>query len=194
MKGRSVFILRFDMRTIAIICALFIAGIFLTFQVLTLQPEKETGTQSSMQMYEKDIEQEGRYLNERYGFSFLRPEGAAIHEHKDGPDAATIRVEDVGAGEGFQVFVIAYPGTTISNERFRMDIPSGVRQSEEVLTLDGIPATAFMSEDATLGQTREVWFLKGGYLYEITAPLSSDTWLENVLQTWKFENIERQTR
>jgi hypothetical protein len=68
-----------------------------------------------------------------------------------------------------------------------MDIPSGVRLQEEQITLAGVPAMAFVSEDAVLGPTREIWFLKDGYLFEITAPVSSEVWMSSILTTWTYE-------
>ena len=33
---------------------------------------------------------------------------------------------------------------------------------------------------------REVWFIHGGYLYEVTTYKELDTWLGSIMQTWKF--------
>jgi hypothetical protein len=57
---------------------------------------------------------------------------------------------------------------------------------EEIMLGSGIHALTFESWDATLGQMREVWFIHAGTLYEVTtfAPLTS--WLDAILQTWKF--------
>jgi hypothetical protein len=37
-----------------------------------------------------------------------------------------------------------------------------------------------------MGDTREVWFIKGGFLYEVTTYKQLDTWLAQILQTWQF--------
>jgi hypothetical protein len=37
-----------------------------------------------------------------------------------------------------------------------------------------------------MGASREIWFLRGGYLYEVTAPQPLDPWLLSIMQTWKF--------
>lgn len=44
----------------------------------------------------------------------------------------------------------------------------------------------FFSKNIALGDTREVWFIKNGYLYEVTTLKSLDAWLTQILQTWKF--------
>lgn len=134
----------------------------------------------------KNIEDE-KYYNERYGFSMELPDGVRVHEIKEGRDSVTVRIEDELGGRGFQVFVLPYAKEEISEEQFLRDIPSGVRKQEEMLELGGVPAVAFISEDFRLGEVREVWMLHGGYLYEITAPLASDAWVESILQTFLFE-------
>lgn len=188
MKGKLESCQHSDMRIAAVLFAFAAIGAFLFF---TTRPSAHTLVLENVKIDTKELEAEraGRYYNERYGFSFSAPSGARIHERKEGPDAATIRIEDEQKGMGFQVFVIAYSGKTISDERFRMDLPSGVRNQEEAILLAGVPAVAFKSTDTLLGETREVWLLREGYLYEITAPISSEAWLQEVMLTWNFEKI-----
>lgn len=42
------------------------------------------------------------------------------------------------------------------------------------------------SKDAVLGDTREVWFIRNGYLYEVTTLKPLEGWLQDIVQTWKF--------
>jgi hypothetical protein len=37
-----------------------------------------------------------------------------------------------------------------------------------------------------MGDAREVWFIKSGYLFEVTTYKPLDSWLSQILQTWKF--------
>lgn len=177
------------MRVTAIVLACLVTAVSVFFFITRSSFQAKMQEPPQVIAKELQAEREGRYYNERYGFSFKTPEGARIHERKEGADAATIRVENEKEEKGFQVFVLAYAKDVISEERFRMDLPSGVREQEEAILLDGVPATTFVSKDATLGTTREIWFLRQGYLYEITAPISSEVWLQEVLLTWKFEEL-----
>ena len=54
------------------------------------------------------------------------------------------------------------------------------------ITIDGTPAKSFFGYNDQMGDTREVWFIHGGYLYEVTTYKPLDTWLTPILQTWKF--------
>ena len=51
--------------------------------------------------------------------------------------------------------------TKITEERFMMDEPSGVRNDQTETSVDGAQALAFHGFDAVMGQTYEVWFIKG---------------------------------
>jgi hypothetical protein len=126
------------------------------------------------------------YHNERYGFSFLYPKSASLKTLNQGLGAMTILIEDDAAGQGFQLFIVPYTETTITDERFRKDEPSGVRKNAVAATVDGVPATVFESEDAALGETYEVWFIHGGYLFEATTAKPLASWLGSILSTWQF--------
>ena len=45
----------------------------------------------------------------------------------------------------------------------------------------------FFSEDVIGNKTREVWFIKDGFLYEISTRAELDTWLAQILSTWRFD-------
>lgn len=67
-----------------------------------------------------------------------------------------------------------------------MDQPSGVMQGPMDLSLNSALATMFFGRDPLLGDTREVWFIHGGYLFEVSTPKMLDEWLGNIMFTWKF--------
>ena len=39
---------------------------------------------------------------------------------------------------------------------------------------------------ATMGDTREVWFIHGGFLYEVVTYKELDDWFAGIMRTWKF--------
>jgi hypothetical protein len=126
------------------------------------------------------------YRNDSYGFSFIYEEGARIAEFPEEGGAFTVTLEDEARLHALQIFIVPYEGATIREERFRQDLPSGVRKSEEIITIDGITASAFISEVEGLGPTREVWLIRNGYLYEISVPLSLEAWLRERLLSFVF--------
>jgi hypothetical protein len=45
---------------------------------------------------------------------------------------------------------------------------------------------AFHGFDAAMGQTYEVWFIRGGFRYEISTYKELEPWLNQILATWRF--------
>src|SRR3989344_2781365 len=72
-----------------------------------------------------------------------------------------------------------------SRESLR-DVPSGVREDLKGFSINGISATSFYSKSLELGDTWEIWFIREGYLYEITTFRGLETWLGDILSTWQF--------
>ena len=126
------------------------------------------------------------YQNSRYGFSLLHPADLTVSTVDEGSGASTITFQNVEKGEGFQIFVVPHEGTQTDEQRFKQDVPSGVRESLTNTTVDGATAAAFYSADAALGETREVWFAHKGHFFEVTTVKPLDRWLGAIIQTWKF--------
>jgi hypothetical protein len=126
------------------------------------------------------------YHNTTYRLSLFYPETLGVKEFDEGEGAATIIFQNPEEGRGFQIFVVPFSGTQITAERFKKDIPSGVRKELKDITIDGATGASFYSTNAMLGDTAEVWFIHGNYLFEVTTLKSLDTWLAGIMQTWKF--------
>ncbi len=127
-----------------------------------------------------------RFENEQYGFSIYIPPGLSVVPFDEGGGARTFSFENKETEEGFQIFVVPYFEETISQERFLEDAPSGVMNEATDLTVDGVKASKFFSEHMMIGETREVWFLKDKYLYEVTTPKHLDAWLMIIMDSWRF--------
>ncbi|HYF12910.1 MAG TPA: hypothetical protein VD928_01260 [Candidatus Paceibacterota bacterium] len=127
------------------------------------------------------------YRSATHHFSLQYPKDLAVKEFEEGGSAMTVIFENVEKGEGFQIFIIPYNESQVSEERFRQDIPSGIRKGLTDVTIDNAVGAAFYSEHEILGETREFWFIKNGWLYEITAPKSLDAWLSKIVATLEFK-------
>ena len=129
---------------------------------------------------------EKEYRNEHYRFALFYPESLTSTSYDEGGGAATITFENAATASGFQVFVMPYGARQVSAERFKKDVPSGVMREPQQIAIDGAPATMFFSQDTFLGDTREVWFIHGGYLFEVTTPKVLDADLAHVMLSWAF--------
>lgn len=126
------------------------------------------------------------YRSTAYYFSVLYPVQLEVKEHIEEGNALTITFQDLKKGEGFQIFITPYAEPQITDERFKRDVPSGARSDLVDTTVDGATGAAFYSESATLGETREIWFIHGGFLFEVTAPKPLESWLGDIMRTWQF--------
>jgi hypothetical protein len=126
------------------------------------------------------------YTNAQYGFSFYYEPGARITAYDEGGGASTLVYEDFARARGFQIFIVPYAEPKVSDERFREDVPSGVRENIEATTLDGVPAVTFTSQDAMLGATREIWALRNGHLFEITTFSGAGDWFIPIIESWQW--------
>lgn len=127
-----------------------------------------------------------RYQNEKYHFSLFYAEEMVVKEYNEGAGAVTIIFQNPEKGMGFQIFVVPYAEKQISAERFKRDIPTGVRTNLTDVTIDGATGASFYSKDLLLGDTAEVWFVNGGFLYEVTTLRTLDQWLSGIMLTWRF--------
>ena len=126
------------------------------------------------------------YVSSAYKFSLFYPANMKVSEYDEGEGASTITFEDDKTVQAFQIFIVPYADAQVNEPRFRRDEPSGVRNDPTTIAVDGAVGAAFYSKDAMLGDTREIWFIKNGFLYEATALKSDGPLLDTIMQQWKF--------
>ena len=126
------------------------------------------------------------YANAHYHFALAYPKNLAVTEHTENGGAMTITFEDAAGEQSFQIFVLPYSGTQIDAARFKLDEPSGVMDSPTDVLVDGARATMFFGRNSIMGDTREVWCIHGGFLYEVTTYKDLDPWLAQIMSTWKW--------
>ena len=126
------------------------------------------------------------YKSELHGFSLLYKDDLVVKTFDEGGGASTITFENASSSVGFQIFVVPYGETQISQERFLKDSPLGVRENLKDLNLDSVVAQSFYSKSMKLGDTWEVWFIRNGLLYEISTLKPLENWLADIIKTWLF--------
>ncbi len=127
-----------------------------------------------------------RYRNQDYHFSVFYPPDLRVQSYNEDGGAFTVALQDPTTNVGFEVYVTPYSGSQITEQEFKLDEPSGVDNDPTPVTIDGVPATMFYGSNPEMGDTREIWFINAGLLYEVTTYKQLDTWLLPILQTWQF--------
>jgi len=125
------------------------------------------------------------YESREYKFGLLYPKDLQVREYKERDGALSV-VFEAPDGKGFQIYAVPYAQDQITKERLQMDISSGVMKEPVDIVIAGVPARMFYSEHSLLGETREVWFINNGFLYEVVTYKALDEWLSGIMQTWQF--------
>lgn len=128
------------------------------------------------------------YQNAAFHFGLSFPDALTATEYKEQGGALTVSFQDPNTNKGFEVYVTPYAKTQIDQARFKLDEPSGVYQQPTDIVVGDTHATMFYGRNAIMGDTREVWFIRGGYLYEVATYKELDTWLGGIMQSWHFLN------
>lgn len=126
------------------------------------------------------------YTNGRLNFKVQYPAFYVPNEMKETAISTSVLFTPVGGGTGAQVYVVYYPKSTIDDEQFKIDAPSGVRENVTKVTLGGVEAVYFEGMHTGLGKTREVWAIYDNYLYEIAVPYTDKVILEQMVASWQF--------
>jgi hypothetical protein len=124
-----------------------------------------------------------QYSNSAFHFSLLYPENLQVQEYKEQGGAITVSFQDPKTNAGFEVYVTPYGDTQITTQRFKLDEPSGVYQQPTDVIVDGARATMFFGHNGIMGDTREVWMIHSGFLYEVATYKELDSWLAQIMQT-----------
>ena len=150
---------------------------------IQLQREGEVGVDSSRTAT--------RYVHPQFGFSFEKPEGYTIGVIPDGEDAQTVVVQNANSGnaeDGFQVYI--YPTdeqVQLTPQLIQSDLPGTVVNNAQKIVLDDAPGMMFESNNEHFGGSSfEIWFVREGYVYQISSYGAYASDLQGIIGTWKF--------
>lgn len=126
------------------------------------------------------------YKNTNGKFDLVYPESMEFKVYNEGNGSYTVLFEEKNSDKSFQIFFTPYNDNSITTSRLKMDIPSeDYTKPTEVVLANGTRALIFYS-NGPAGELREVWFIKNGFLYEISTYKELDSWLGQIISTFKF--------
>lgn len=188
------------MKTMGAIVAVVIAGVVLLTYVSTREhgarvqtgagadaPVPGTIVASSTLQTRVAPAGQKEYANSQYHVSVFYPQELSVTEYTEASGAHTISFENTDGSRGFQVYVVPYPDAQITKSRILLDTHNTATETpQEIVLANGTHALIFFSNGGALGKVREVWFLHGGFLYEVTTYADLDSWLSDILKTLTF--------
>lgn len=200
---------KLSLKIVVIIIVVIVLGgaiFFLFFNKKSPQTAGEDKTGNEIIGQEKTFEitaaknkENNIYTDSQYNFSFEYPKDFTATKFGEGEDGDTILVQKQGSKEGFQIFISPFdePGP-LTEERVKQDLPDLKMESPEQrvlkITVDsgssapsGVEGLIFFSEEASLGKTREIWFIQNGFLYQVSTYKEFDSLVAKILETWRFQ-------
>jgi len=127
------------------------------------------------------------YTSDKYSFSLSYPKELIYKEFDEGSGATTIVFQEPGdAKVGFQLYITPYGKDTITGERILYDASGPVSDLKEEKLSNGLLVATFYSKAPILGETREIWWLHDGHLFELTTYASLDAWVREIISTLDF--------
>lgn len=129
------------------------------------------------------------YADTDYSFSFSYPHEYQARSFSDLEDTKTILVENHQTKQGVQVFVSAFDeDITLTPERIKKEMPDLVVLEPKNLLVGGVTGISFRSTNALSTESRELWFVYAGNLYQISAPIANKDLFDAIITKWQWSN------
>ena len=134
-----------------------------TAQKLQSRTEESQSSLADLQSGKKEI-----YRHNSPEFSFEYPEGFGVgnfNQEADGSQTVLLQKGNVG----FQLTITPFDEDIVLTEaRIKEDAPDMAIEQAIQIKIGEAQGVVFLSEDESLGKTREIWWVYNGYLYQIT--------------------------
>lgn len=135
------------------------------------------------------------YENTKYKFSFQYPKGYSINAFSQeaevlGEPVDVVLLQKSGENTGFQIFITPFDEPEITPQRVLDEIPDMLVENPVDVLIGAkkdIKALIFISDKEGIGDTREVWLIHKGYLYQISTYAVLDNFIGPILDTLAFK-------
>lgn len=127
------------------------------------------------------------YTDADYGFSFSYPREYQAKSFSDIEDTKTVLVQSGDVKQGVQVFVSAFDeDITLTHERIKKEMPDLVILEPKNLPVDGVTGISFKSTNAFDTESYEMWLVRKGKFYQVSAPIVNKNLFDAIITTWKW--------
>ena len=173
---------------ITFVAIFIIVGFFIFNSKPKVDHQELIDSESSLETEDTQINlgkvENGKYTNDAYGFSLTLPAGMTATNFNEG-EGTTILVSN-GTFQ-MQIFVSQFDeDISLTIARIKKDVPD-IKMIEPIeIKTGGVATVAFYSNDNG-EKNREIWFVRGGYLYQVLAKASDDNTTGTVMEGWKWK-------
>ncbi len=136
-----------------------------------------------------------------YGFSFDYPVNWNVSSFAEG-EGETVLIQRASASDqrnnprnisgqgegGIQIYISIFdePDTVLTKQRILQDIPDLKIANDQPMKVAGLDALRFDSVNQSGRNTKEVWLVYNGFLYQISTVVGSEAVLNKMIETWRF--------
>ena len=182
---------------IALLIATAIAVIFLLPKLSPVNDQEGRVSQDGVTGGSIVISNDGGkiYEDTDYGFSFFYPENFSVGAFSDEEGTKTILVQNAEEGVGVQIFISAFDEDIVLNaDRIKKELPDIAMSDVKNIVLGGlaskydVQAVSFKTGTAGADESREVWLVAKGNLYQISIPIQSEKLISDIITTWQWGN------
>ncbi len=133
----------------------------------------------------------GNYIDKKGRFSFVYPEGFKVSLLSESADVEIVTLNKPSTDIGLQIKITdAKETVVISEEKIIVDIPDMVVSDPVPVVFGAGKGLMFASDNEDFGgKSREVWFSKGNFVYQVSAKMEYDNLVKTVLNSWKFKDL-----
>lgn len=130
------------------------------------------------------------YTNKKYSLSFGYPDGYSVRSTPNADGGGdTILIQNDTTKKGVQILITPYDDAdaNITEKKIETDIPDMKVSDPQPVPVGRNQGLAFISDNGAFdGNSREVWFVFKGNLYQISTYASYDDFVKTLFSTWKF--------
>lgn len=129
------------------------------------------------------------YTDKKGRFSFTYPEGFTVNVIKEDDNIDILTLNKSSTDIGLQVRIIdAKEAVAITEDKIVADVPDMlVNEGVAVAINSKGKGLMFVSDSEDFGgNSREVWFSKGNFVYQLSAKMEYDDLAKTILNSWKF--------
>ncbi len=135
------------------------------------------------------------YTDPMYGFSLRIPKGFLVSNLPE-DQGEVIIAEHPSLNLGFEVFIAPFDadGPLTVNTIRELNPSLSIREPVDIELEDGTAALRFASEDPRVGETRQIWFRRGGNLFQVIMYSDNiewlDPWVREMPGDWSFSTAQ----